>query len=299
MKIFIPHLFYILGLLLIISSPQAVLSARHALLVGIGRYDTQKTGWRKIHGDADVNLLSPLLQKRGFKVQTLVNSQATKKNIADALNTLAKECRKGDEVYFQFSGHGQRVKDLNGDETDGIDEAIVCYDALRTPGYATPPTIYKGENHLLDDELAPLFQKIRKAVGPEGCLFITFDACYSRGLEKGGEEDEEIDYDQPLFVRGTDELFIPSDNSYLLTIPPPGVFEAGCPTSVVSACLETERNFEVKIGGNHYGVLSWCISLLLRDNFDFTAWTNYFRSGAYNRSGIFRPYQHPSIIIYK
>ncbi len=302
MKIPIPHLFRILGLLFIFSLPQAAISARHALLVGIGQYDTQKTGWRKIHGDADVNLLSPLLQKRGFKVQTLVNSQATKDNIISSLSQLAKKCSPGDIVYFHFSGHGQRIPDYNGDEKDGYDESIVPFDALRSPGYETPPLIYNGQKHLTDDELGPLLENIRKRLGPSGELTAVFDACYSRGIEKGGDEEwpENFDFDTlPEFIRGTSDIFLPSDKSYLLTIPAPAGFRAGCPTEIITACLENERNFEVKVNGRYYGALSYCISLLLRNGIPLREWIPYFQSGSYRSSNCFQPFQNPSITLYK
>ena len=39
-----------------------------ALLVGIGNYDETATGWKVIHGNNDVNLLSNRLKKKGFEI---------------------------------------------------------------------------------------------------------------------------------------------------------------------------------------------------------------------------------------
>lgn len=92
-------------------------AANRALLVGIGKYDRMKTGWNMIHGDNDVALLKPLLQKQGFRdIATLTNEQATKAGIVSALKTLAERCKEGDKVYFHFSGHGQPIRDDNRDE---------------------------------------------------------------------------------------------------------------------------------------------------------------------------------------
>lgn len=287
-------------LLMIISQPECRADKR-ALLIGIGEYDTSATGWRKIHGDNDVNLLAPLLQKQGFNVTTLTNSNATKKNILKAINKLTKECKSGDDVYLHFSGHGQPVIDCNGDEDRPYDQAVVPYDAYRSEGYVKTFQPYKGENHLIDDELNPLLQSIRNHIGKKGRLFIVFDACYSRGLEKGENPfPEDTDPDNlPEFMRGSYEFFNPSDKSYLKSIPIPADFPPGPLMAIVTACRENERNFEFKAGNNYYGALSYCLSRLLSKDADFNRWIDYFKNQSYLSSGYFLKIQHPTITIYK
>ena len=69
---------FVIAILMSVSV-MAGLATNRALLVGIGKYDRMKTGWNVIHGDNDVDLLRPLLQKRGFSdIVTLRNEQATK-----------------------------------------------------------------------------------------------------------------------------------------------------------------------------------------------------------------------------
>lgn len=289
-------------LLMLLSVYTTVCAESRALLVGIGNYDQSRTGWRKIHGDADVSLLAPVLKERGFTVRSLVNEKATKKNIIKALTQLAKESTPGDKVYFHFSGHGQRVPDLNGDEADGFDEVIIPYDALRSPGYATVPLIYNGENHIIDDELAILFEGIREKLGSGGELFAVFDACYSSGIEKGGEEefmDELTTETESFYIRGTSDYFTPTDNSYIMQLPLPQDFKPGCLTAIIAASLENERNFEVNINGNYYGALSYCIYKLLKNDVPLSDWIPYFKTGKYRRSGFFKSFQHPSITVIK
>lgn len=284
--------------ILIITSPICRAENR-ALLVGIGDYDTESTGWRKIHGDKDIDLLTPLLKKQGFSITSLTNSDATKINIVNALKRFATECKSDDKVYLHFSCHGQPVFDCNGDENKIYDEAIVPYDAYRSEGYSKYQRRYNGENHLIDDEINPLLQAIRKRIGDNGILFIVFDACYSRGLEKGESDlSEEMD-DIPEFMRGTNEYLNPSDKSYLRSIPVPESFSPGCLTAVLSACRENERNFEHKVGDKYYGSLSYCISLLLRQSADLNLWINYFQNKKYQSSGCFLKIQHPTITLYR
>ena len=294
------RIIFVLGLLIFSATPE-LCSAGRALLIGIGDYDTDQTGWRKIHGDDDVTLLAPLLKENGYTVSSLTNNYATKKNIVAAIKKLANECRAGDHVYLRFSCHGQPVTDCNGDESREYDEAIAPYDALKSEGYASGNGKYRGENHLIDDEIAPLLDNISRKIGKTGILFVAFDACYSRGLEKGDNDfPEDFDVDElPDFMRGTADFFSPTDKTYLQSLKPPQKFSMGSPIAIVSACRENERNFELRVGNRHYGSLSYCIYKQLLKNADLLKWVNYFKSGSYKTSGCFLKIQHPSITLYQ
>jgi len=57
-------------------------------------------------------------------------SALTRAGIKKALIVLARRSRaeKLDLVYFHFSGHAVQLPDENGDENDGMDEALVAED---------------------------------------------------------------------------------------------------------------------------------------------------------------------------
>ncbi len=273
--------------------------ANRALLVGIGKYDQTATGWNVIHGDKDVELLAPMLQKCGFTdIVTLINAQATKRAIVSALKDLAQRCTNGDKVYFHFSGHGQPIRDDNHDEGSNkkFDESIIPYDACRDSRKMNGT--YEGQCHLIDDELCPLLNDIKKRLGEHGELFVSIDACYSKGIQK----DEIIDYDPDLlkYVRGTNIAFTPKNRtSYLADIQKPHNFTIGAKMYVVAACGNDERNFEYKTpSGKMYGSLSYYIYTLLKTNADFRYWRQCFTDKQYLQYRIFRPIQHPSIEIY-
>ena len=126
-----------------------------ALLIGIGNYNTKNTGWSVIHGNNDISLLESKLKAQGFSVSHLIDSNATKRNIKTALSNLVSSATKGDVIYLHFSGHGQLFTDLNGDETEDFDQSFVCYDACFSPKYKSGGKNYRGQNHLIDDELFP------------------------------------------------------------------------------------------------------------------------------------------------
>ena len=115
---------------------------RRALIIGIG---VQKdASWTKINGDNDVSYVQQILKNAGYTdVRILVNKQATKAAIVAAFKKLAVKCKAGDIIYVQFSGHGQLVTDVNGDEQDGWDEAWIPYDAYLKYGKKDKGEEYK------------------------------------------------------------------------------------------------------------------------------------------------------------
>lgn len=271
------------------------LAANRALLVGIGKYDRMATGWNVIHGDNDVALLYPLLQKRGFSdITTLTNSNATKARIVNALKTLAIRCQQGDKVYFHFSGHGQPIRDDNRDEGKAkkYDESIIPYDACRDSRKMNGK--YVGQYHLIDDELCPLLDAIKRKLGPGGELFVAVDACFSRGIQK--DEMTDIDPELLRYVRGTNIAFTPPGR---ITVKSPKGYSKGAKLTVVTACKENERNIEYKAPtGKIYGSLSYYMYTLLKSDADFNRWRKCFRDKAYLGRVIFQTIQHPSIEIF-
>ena len=189
----------IISALLVFSSVQMSAQTKRALVIGLGEQVDKR--WAKINGDKDVPLVQQMLQKVGYTdIRTLVNKQATKAGIVSAFKKLTAQCAVGDIVYIHFSGHGQQVTDVNGDEgkKDGWDEAWVPYDAY----LKYDEKRYKGEKHLIDDELNLLLTAICNKIGDSGKLLVVVDACHSGDSSRGDDIDET--------VRGVkDEFIIP------------------------------------------------------------------------------------------
>ena len=178
--------------LFLLLSLSVTSQTRRALVVGLGQQ--QDKAWNKINGDKDVPIVQGMLKSAGFKsVTTLVNQQATKAGIIGAFKWMAASCKQGDVVYIHYSGHGQQMTDVHNDETDGLDECWIPYDA-----YRKACKTYHGEKHLTDDELNVYLNAIRDKIGAKGKLLVVIDACHS-GDGTRGDEDE--------VVRGVEEVF--------------------------------------------------------------------------------------------
>ena len=133
---------------------------KHALIIAIADYPTE-SGWSKVSSNNDKTLLVPEFQRLGFKVTTLTDEQATKQGIIRTLSQLTKQVHPNDYVCIHFSCHGQQMEDDNHDEKDGLDEALIPYDAH----LSYKKDIYEGKNHLRDDDLEEHLTTIRKKLG--------------------------------------------------------------------------------------------------------------------------------------
>lgn len=234
------HKLFLVVLLLISGIANA--QNKLALVIGIGDYP-EESGWCKIHGDNDISIVTEMLEENGFEqVQILGNKAATKKGIIDALDNLAKKATLGDVIYIHFSGHGQQITDLDGDEPDDYDEAWIPYDACKD--YSAK---YKGQNHIVDDELYDFLNQLRAKVGDKGKITVVSDACHS-GSGSRGDEDEDV-------VRGVQEKFeMPAERNA------DNVKRESTAWLFVSACKAYQNNFEYRDSqGNYHGMLSYLL----------------------------------------
>lgn len=208
---------------------------KRALVIGLGEYED--SNWSTIHGDKDVPIIVEMLKQYKYSdIKTLINQQATKKQVVSEFKKLAKRCLPGDIIYIHFSGHGQRMTDLDGDEEDGLDEAWIPYD-----GYLQYGDKDRGEKHLVDDEIGILLTDIRNRIGDSGHLLVSVDACHS------GDSSRDINKE---CVRGTERVFvIPVDAS--LVVKKEKALEYWL---TLSACKSYQSNTELP---NGYGKLSY------------------------------------------
>lgn len=223
----------VLGALIFLSTQAAT---RRALVIGIGSYPAS-SGWAKINGDKDIPMVEDMLTANGFTKQNIVelkNEQATCAAIKAEFEKLITRASSGDYIYIHFSGHGQQITDLNGDEEDRYDEAWIPYDAQ----FAYSKGKYEGQNHLVDDQLNQYFHRLREKVGADGKIVIVADACHS-GSGSRAEADEEY------VVRGTSDAFVIPSGAKKATLPS---YEIAW--TFISACKPYQCNYEYKGNGS-------------------------------------------------
>ena len=155
-----------LGMLLLL--PARGFAANYALVVGIETY--QQPSIISLPGCAhDAELMrQALMDKFGFPAEnivTVLNAQATRAGIEIAFRTqLIERAQPGDAVVFYYSGHGTQVPDDNGDEADGVDEALCPTDISKKD----PAT------WLRDDTLTEWLAQVRTEK-----VTVILDSCFS------------------------------------------------------------------------------------------------------------------------
>jgi hypothetical protein len=184
----------------------AIRAEKHALIIAIGAYE-RSTGWNSLNSANDEPILRAALLSRGFadkNIRSYVDGALNRQAIMDAFRKdLIEKVKPGDVVFFHFSGHGQQILDDDGDEADGLDEALVPYDAplnfyIKSPTTGRPVE-YDGSLHLRDDDLGELLTELRTILGTKGNLMVSIDACHSGTATRGG------------ITRGAAEPNVPKD----------------------------------------------------------------------------------------
>lgn len=223
---------------------------KRALVIGIGKQID--SSWGKINGDKDIPYICTMLRNAGFsKITTLENEHATKDKIVKGLAALSRKCQKSDIVYVHFSGHGQQMTDIHGDEfADRWDECWIPYDA-----YSRYSQSYNGSKHLTDDEIFFYINKISSKIGNEGKLLLVVDACHSG--------DSFYDNNTET-IRGTTRKFIIPNSTTNLKNDKITNKSKYNNWIMLSACKEYEVNAELKepIAGK----LTYALYILLRNN---------------------------------
>lgn len=162
------------------------IAENHALIIGIGKYPFQPLEGPKYDAIAIKEVLN---KKWGFKeknISTLIDSEATRKNILLSIDNLYDKTSSGDNIFIYYSGHGTSIYDNTIKaplpETSG---ALIPYDVAGL----------KTKQELLDkliigrNDLRPRFSKLDMH-GRH--LFIAIDACYSGNTIRNTNDPEEL-----------------------------------------------------------------------------------------------------------
>lgn len=270
---------HILLFILILSAYIGIIANVRVLSIGISEYP-ESSGWNKINAHNDVELIMSLFPN----ASSLENAAATCSEIERQLKALANIATQGDTVIIHFSGHGQQIiTQSSSDEADGVDEAIVPFDAGKRKNSS-----YIGQNHLTDDAFGAAVDDLRRTVGSSGMVIAVIDACHSDSMDKDADGSKEI-------YRGTDEIFgaeCMSDEKIAslreayhnqdvsdLSVSP-GISDV----IYLSACRSDQRNYEVTANGKGYGSLTYYFCEAYRDKgiLDMSAFLSAIYSGMEN-----------------
>lgn len=101
---------------------------------------------------------------QGFQASKLLEEAVTREAVIKAIRCASETLQAGDILLLTYAGHGGRLPDKSGDESDGYDETWCLYDG-----------------HLLDDELNLLWQGFAAGVR----ILVISDSCHSGTVTRG------------------------------------------------------------------------------------------------------------------
>lgn len=172
---------------------------KHALLIGVTRYDHLPRE-KHLAGPAnDVRLLRTLLEQQyQFPKEGIVclteeegtpAQRPTRANIERAFLRLGEQAQAGDQVVILLAGHGSRQPesdppDPQYPEPDGIDEVFLPAD-VRT-GEGKPARV---PNAIIDNEIGSW---LRAITAKKAYVWIVFDCCHSGTMTRGTEVTREL-----------------------------------------------------------------------------------------------------------
>lgn len=121
------------------------------------------------HSEESAWRMAELASQAGYDgLLVLRGAEATTRAVDEALARTAGMLVEGDTLLVTFSGHGSLVRDRDGDERDGWDEAWCLYDGT-----------------LLDDKLAGFWRLFKAGVR----IVVVAESCFGGGSMRGDEED--------------------------------------------------------------------------------------------------------------
>lgn len=227
--------------------------SKAALCIGINNYPGTHMDLNGCVNDA--NDWAAELAARGFTVSRLLDGQATKAAMSSAIQALISGAVDGDVLVITFSGHGTYVPDTNGDEIDGLDEALCPFD------------IQTGGGPLIDDEINTLFAARKPGVR----LLLISDSCHSGTVTRAAAADPDAeDALRPRFLPmgnwlAADKLPHGSSGNLLSTVPVvsgvspfAGALSRMMGDLLLAGCKEGPNNFsyDARIGGRPCGAFS-------------------------------------------
>jgi hypothetical protein len=263
-----------------------------ALLIGINSYPNFAPRGQLSGCISDIEAMRLVLETSfNFPenhVVSLTDELATREGILTAMKDLVQRVGKDDIVVFHYSGHGSQMRDLEGDEPDGLDETIVPSDSGRDP---------HPNRDIKDDEI---YLWLKDLTAKTSTVTLIFDCCHSGTIVRddfgGAARWVETDLRPaaelppspiPLAFRGG------LDGGR--DVGPSGWLPIGERYVLISGCSRDEKACEIEEpAGTRHGALTFYLTQELHKAQSGTTYRDVFEALAPRLSARFQD-QHPQL----
>lgn len=128
--------------------PDTATGTKRAVMIGINYVGDDPGELSGCWNDV-LNMKKYIQDVHGFEEENIVilmddgiHTEPTKANIIDAYKTIIAQAEENDAIFLHYSGHGTKLRDDDGDESDGYDEALVPRD-FQTNGMIRDDDLYE------------------------------------------------------------------------------------------------------------------------------------------------------------
>jgi metacaspase-1 len=233
--------------------------AKRAFCVGINAYPIPGNDLMGCVNDAK-DWRDLLVESFGFaaeNVTVITDAEATRQAMIDGLKGLIEGSGEGDVLVFTNSSHGSYIGDTSGDE-ETYDEVLCPYDT-------------KVEV-LSDDDLRGILDTLPQGVS----LTMILDSCHSgSGTRRPNDllpaRYQIADDPRPRFLHPVNLKDVVRRESILsdpVTAKPRARVafpESGMNHVLLSGCRDEEVSWDVRIGGDYHGAMSYHATKAIRD----------------------------------
>lgn len=212
---------------------------RRALCVGINDYPGTGSDLRGCVNDA--RDWRSLLDSREYETRLLLDADATRQNMRDAITQVVAATAPGDIGVITFSGHGSWKVDEDADEADLRDELLCPYD------------INEG-NYLSDDELYEIFGDRERGAR----IVLISDSCHSGTVARVAPPSEEDDSPDRVRFLAPETFLDASPLQHARALRAPRLFSRPRASALLLAgCQDTEYSYDASFGGRPNGAFTY------------------------------------------
>lgn len=212
--------------------------AKSALCIGINNYPG--TGSDLAGCVNDAKDWRDALEDRGFSTQVMLDGDATKSAMKDAISEIVTKAHSGDRVVITYSGHGSWVVDKDADEPDQRDEVLCPHDI--------------GQNRpFRDDELHDIFSERERGVR----VTLISDSCHSGSVARlappfeGAETNQKVRFLPP-------SAFLPDEDQVVAArMGRPMISPKRHAALLIAGCQDTEFSYDAYFGSRPNGAFSY------------------------------------------
>ena len=216
----------------------------------------------------DANDWRAALAEKGFETISLLDEEATKSNMHEAISKIVGDTGRDDIAVITYSGHGTWIADEDGDEPDGRDEALCPHD------------ITEG-NVLTDDELYDIFSDRRRGAR----IIMISDSCHSGTVNRArtimpGAENDPWNFQKIRFL--APEFYLKGDAARLRrarqveNVKASGKIRAA--SVLLSGCKDDEYSYDAWFNGRPNGAFTYVALHTLKDLAGDAVYRDWYRS---------------------